>query len=945
MNRISILWLLLICLGTFACSQSKYEKTNEGVIVQLKKQDSQQAKLVRINVISDKIIRITASPVDSFSSAKSIMAIERTTPFTNWKMEEKDDKLVVSTSKIKASISLTTGEVTFLDSLNEVLLTESQNGKQFISDTLDGKPTYQLSQVFESPADEAFYGLGQHQNGIINYKGKDADLTQYNTQAVIPFLVSSKNYGILWDNYSISKFGDPRKYQPISALKLYTADGKPGGLTATYYNTTNKQNVVEQRPENVIAYEFLKDMKTFPSKFNPGEGMVTWEGFIESDTAGLQKFNLLSAGYTKIWLDSTLVVDKWRQCWNPNPNQLTLAMEPGKRHSIRIEWIPDGGESYIALKTLSPADPDKQQKLSLTSESGDQIDYYFVYGSKADEIISGYREITGKATLLPKWAMGLWQSRERYKTQAEILDVVSTFRKKNIPIDNIVLDWQYWRIDQWGSHEFDMQRFPDPAGMIADLHNKYNTQIMISVWPKFYVGTKNYETMNQNGYLYTKNVENKQIDWLGYVSTFYDAYNPKAREMFWSMVDQKLFKLGIDGWWLDASEPDILSNISTDDRKELMKPTITGSPSKYFNTFSVVNASAIFDGQRKSDPDKRVFILTRSAYAGIQRYAAATWSGDIGSRWEELKLQIPAGINFSLSGTPYWTTDIGGFAVEKRYEKPNEANLAEWRELMTRWLQFGTFCPLFRVHGQFPYREMFNIAPEGHPAFKTMLEFDKLRYHLMPYIYSLAGQTYLNDYTIMRGLIMDFANDPNVYNINDQFMFGPSLLINPVYKYKETKREVYLPLGNGWYDLFTGEFAEGGNTILADAPLSRIPIYVKEGSILPFGPDIQYTTEKPADPITIYVYTGKDASFDLYEDENINNNFEKGVYSIIPISYNEEAKTLTIGNRKGEFPNMLTNRTFHIVWMSKGKSGGLSANQKIAKTIEYSGKSVSVKME
>jgi alpha-D-xyloside xylohydrolase len=937
------LYVLILCFVAISCKQAKYEKNADGVTIHLKKLKETEAKLLRIKVITDNIIRVTASPADSFSSAKSIMALDKIREKTDWQLEKGKDEIAIKTSALKVTVSLNTGGITFTDTTGKTILSESTSGRSFVPVKLDNLPTYNIKQVFESPDDEAFYGLGQHQNGLMNYKGKDVDLTQYNTVAVIPFVISSYNYGILWDNYSITKFGDSRQYQPLSSLKLYTRDGVAGGLTAKYLMRNNPEQVIEQRSESTIEYEFLKDMKKFPPKFNLNEGMVVWEGFLESENEGINKLLLMSAGYTKVWLDNKLVVDKWRQCWNPNKNQLLLNMETGKRYPIKIEWIPDGGESFIAMQALPPMDQEEQNKLSLFSEAGDQIDYYFIYGNNADDVISGYRNITGKATLLPKWAMGLWQSRERYKTQDELLDVVKQFRTKKIPLDNIVLDWQYWRIDQWGSHEFDSARFPDAKAMISDLHNKYNTQLMISVWPKFYVGTKHYDIMNSKGYLYTQNVLNNQKDWIGYVSTFYDAYNPDARKLFWNFVNEKLFSIGIDGWWLDATEPDILSNISVQDRKDLMKPNYLKSPSKYFNTFSVVNAMGVYDGQREANPDQRVFILTRSAYAGIQRYASATWSGDIGSRWEELKLQIPAGINFSLSGTPYWTTDIGGFAVEKRYENPSAADLAEWRELMTRWFQFGTFCPLFRVHGQFPFREMYNIAPDNHAAFKAMLSFNKLRYRLMPYIYSLAGKTYFDDYTIMRGLVMDFNYDTNIPNITDEFMFGPSLLICPVYQYKATSREVYLPANTGWYELFTGTYYNGGKTIQAEAPIEKIPIFVKEGSILPFGPDIQYTTEKKADPITLYVYTGSNGSFDLYEDENLNYNYEKGAYSIIPVSFNQESKTLTIGERKGSFPGMLPERTFRIIWVTKDTPASLNYDAATKEIIKYTGKAITIK--
>jgi alpha-D-xyloside xylohydrolase len=332
-----------------------------------------------------------------------------------------------------------------------------------------------------------------------------------------------------------------------------------------------------------------------------------------------------------------------------------------------------------------------------------------------------------------------------------------------------------------------------------------------------------------------------------------------------------------------------------------------------------MHCKGVYEGQLRSDSSRRVFILTRSAFAGLQRYSAAVWSGDVAARWYDLKTQISSGLNFCLSGIPYWTTDIGGFAVESRYEHPSDSDRDEWRELTTRWFQFGTFCPLLRVHGQFPYREMFNVAPENHPAYQSMLMYDKLRYRLLPYIYSLAGMVTQDDYTIMRPLVMDFGSDAKVLNIGDQYMFGPALLVNPVTEYKARTRSVYLPAGNGWYDFRSGDYFEGGQTIRADAPYSVIPLFVKAGSLIPCGPEIQYTTEKQADTLRLFVYTGADGNFNLYEDENINNNYKKGEFSIIPIQYQEKERTLTIGKRQGTFPGMLYDRTIEIVRIGKEK--------------------------
>ena len=407
-------------------------------------------------------------------------------------------------------------------------------------------------------------------------------------------------------------------------------------------------------------------------------------------------------------------------------------------------------------------------------------------------------------------------------------------------------------------------------------------------------------------------------------------------------IQNYIAKVLMHGGWMRVNRIYFLMLVLK--KKLEMTPLAQGSSAEYLNAYPMENAKGIYEGQRATNPDKRVFILTRSAFAGSQHYGAAVWSGDISATWANMKDQIAAGINFSLSGVPYWTMDIGGFATEKRYQNPQGNDLAEWREQNTRWYQFGTFCPLFRVHGQFPFREIYNIAPDDSPAYKSMLYYDKLRYRLMPYIYSLAGWSYAKDYTIMRGLMMDFGSDSAVKNINDAYMFGPSFLINPVYTFNATQRKVYLPASNGWYDLYSGKYFDGNQTINADAPYERMPVFVKEGSIIPFGVDLQYTAEKPQDKITLYVYAGKDAQFDLYEDEDTNYNYEQGKYSIIPIKYNEQTKTLTIGKRDGRFDGMLLKRIFNIVWITKNKPVVLNFDAGY-KSVSYNGEEVSMKMK
>jgi alpha-D-xyloside xylohydrolase len=927
---------------------AQVEKLNDGVLIHL---PGSNGRSIKLEVVSDKIIHVIKSPVEAFQKDTSLMVVGGNKK-TAWSVDTKRNETTLSTAVLRVIVDLSTGATKFHDLKRQTLLEEDKNGSSFVATKIDSGPSWQIKQTFLSPGNEAFYGLGQHQQGIMNYKGEFIELLQNNTEVAIPFLVSNNGYGILWENYSITQFGDGRKYQPLSGLKLYDKAGNAGGLTARYVSKKDSSKIFTTRTESDIAYDFLSSMSNFPREFPLGDGKVTWQGSIEVPVSGIHKFSVRYGGYIKVWINGKLQLDAWRQCWNPATNILPVNLQYGKKYPLKIEWIPDGGESYVSVNWMRPASTYNKTHLQLSSEAANNIDYYFVYGANMDEVISGYRYLTGKAPIVPEWALGFWQSRERYRSQEEILSTVKTFREKDIPLDNIVMDWQYWKPDEWGSQEFDPSRFPDPKGMIDTLHNMYHAHFMISVWPKFYSGIQNYDLMNSKGFLLTKNIQENRKDWLGYVSTFYDAFNPAAGKFFWQLVKENLYTKGVDAWWMDAPEPDIHSNLPIEKRKELMFPNALGSATKYFNAYPLANAKTIYEGQRAADPNKRVFILTRSAYAGLQHYGAAVWSGDIGSRWLDMKNQVSAGVNFSLSGLPYWTMDIGGFAVESRYanlpagrQGTNGEVASEWKELMTRWYQFGAFCPLFRSHGQYPYREIFNTAQPEDTAYQGILFYDKLRYRLLPYIYSTAAKTYHDDYTIMRGLIMDFPGDKNAPGINDEYLFGPSLLINPVYNYHQRTRNVYLPKGQGWYDLYSGRFFNGGQTVKANAPYDRIPVYVKEGSIIPMGPELEYTSQRPADTITLFIYTGKNASFNLYEDEGTNYNYEKGMFATIQMDYNEQQGSLTIHDRKGEFAGMLQKRVFNITWIKRDKMKNLDPDHQPDEQVIYVGKKQVIRMK
>lgn len=938
-----IVVLQFITSPVFSQSDPRYRKLSNGLEVYPARPDQLSAKALRILVIDDDIFRVTGSAGMNLIDGKSLITVTGGASTPAFEIIPGKDEVALQTSKLTALIDLLSGRIMYVDKEGKEIVAEKQAGRTLVPSVAEGKRTFAITQAFSTSPDDAWYGLGQHQDGLMNYKGNQVFLFQNNTEVAVPFLISRKNYGILWDNYSITRVGDTRPYNELSSLALFSKDGEAGWLTATYRNKASNDSILMVRAESEIKYEYLNDSKRLlPPTFRPETGSITWEGSFASGIGGTHKLRFTYAGYISVWIDGLPMLERWRQAWNPGSAILDIPLTPGVKKSIKIQWRPDGGESYVTCKWLDPVSD--INSFAFASEAGQQLDYYFIHGRNMDEVIGGYRKVTGKATMLPLWAFGFWQSRERYKTQDEILQTVQEFRKRRIPLDNIVLDWSYWKQDDWGSQEFDQTRFSNPDSLINALHRKYNTRFMISVWPKFYEGIAAFKDFDKNGWLYRRNVADRQRDWIaqGYVSTFYDAFNENAQKGFWNLLNKKLYSKGVDAWWMDASEPDILSNVSPQKRKEQMYPLAAGITAEYLNAYPLVNAKGIFEGQRGVDPNKRVFILTRSGFAGMQRYAAATWSGDISSRWHDMKLQISAGVNFSMSGLPYWTMDIGGFAVEKRFEKPDSTTLDEWREMNTRWYQFGAFVPLFRSHGQFPFREVYNIAPPGHPAYESMSYYNQLRYRLLPYTYSIAGKAYHDDYTMMRGLVMDFSNDSSVLSIDDQYMYGPSLLVNPITDYKARSRKLYLPSGEGWYDFTSGRYEQGGRHINAEAEYERMPVFVKAGSIIPIGPALQYTSEKKAETITLYVYGGQDATFTLYEDEGDNYNYEKGKFSTITFRLDDKAGKLTIEPRKGDFPGMLKKRTFRIVWVSPGRPRELNFDTKGDKTITYSGSQVIV---
>lgn len=972
-----------LILGAMGAQAADFVQNGNFLTVQLKQHQNYGPSQIRLQVVGDRIIRVQATAEQSFRNKQSLIIVPQNSK-AQYKVEEQGDDLIITTAAMRAVLNEATGQITFYDLKDQVLLKEvAQGGKTFKPFTVPDreigvdiakvpeaqKHGWSWRALFDSPDNEAFYGLGQHQSEELNMKGKNEDLFQYNTKVSVPFVISNKNYGILWDSYSYCRWGNPGDYLQLNrAFKLYDKDGKEGQLTGTYV-AKNGQKIV--RGEDSIYFEYAMPetseicnktdkggIQNLPKGFALNGSKVVYEGYVEAPTNSFYQFILYYAGYMKIYIDGKLVVpERWRTAWNPNSYKFETAIPKGKKTPIRIEWQPDGDVSYCGLRVAAPRSEAEKNQLSIWSEMSPDMDYYFIAGKNMDEVISGYRTLTGKAPVYPKWVLGFWQSRERYQSSKDIEENMKKFRDLKIPVDNIVQDWNYWKLDSWGSHEFEASRYPNPQAMLDSVHALYG-RFMISVWPKFYDTVKNYKELDSKGWMYHQAIKDDIHDWLGFRGSFYDAYDAGARKMFWRQMDENLYtkyKFGIDAWWMDASEPNVRDCTPMWYRKALSGPTALGTATEYFNAYSIVNADAIYNGQRSVNPNQRVFLLTRSGFAGEQRYSTATWSGDIATRWEDMRAQMTAGLNYSMAGLPFWGMDQGGFCVENRYVAAQQefdktgkenADLKEWRELQARWNQFGCFVPLYRAHGQWPLREVWNIAPADHPAYKTIVAYDKLRYRLMPYLYSMAGMVHLKDYTMMRGLVMDFNGDEKVLDIKDQWMFGSALMACPVGEYQKYSREVYLPKQKGWYDFYTGTYHAGGQTIVADAPYDKIPVFIPEGAILPIGPEMQWSDEKKPELIDLYVYAGKDGSYTLYEDEGTNYNYEKGKYAVIDFKYDDARKQVTIGARKGSFDGMLQKRRFNIILVDQKKQQGVNlAKSPKGKVVKYAGQAMTVKLK
>jgi len=914
--------------------------TGDGVVIPV------AGGFLNIEVVAADVIRVAFAPDSAFFARRSLAAGERARERVRWRVVRGGGETRIETGRLSVRVSRATGAVAFYDAAGRRIVAEMPGGRELTPAEVLGERTYHVRQVWQAERGEALYGLGQRQEGLTDLRGYDLDLWQRNTSEVVPVLVSSRGYGIFWDNTSFTRFGDPRPFVPIPAAQLLDRDGRPGGLTGTYYQGVAFERAVGSRLDSAVLFATPNDRTDPAVRLHPalparGPVSARWEGWIAPETAGDHQVEVFANAAVRLWLDDRLVIDDWRSWWLPWRGVAKAHLIPGRRCRVRLEYSDGEGEAetvQLRWKTPSPS-----ANTSFWSEVGDGVDYYFLYGPQLDRVVAGYRRVTGRAAMPPRYVFGYWQSRNRYATSQQSLDVVDELRRHGIPLDVIVQDFQYWRPDQWGSHEFDPERFPDVPGWIRAIHDRH-ARLLVSVWGKFYPDTRNAREMQARGFLYRVPLRDSVRDWLGYRYTFYDAFDPAARRLFWDQIRPPLFDQGVDAWWLDATEPDILPYWDLEAQRRAIDPTALGSGARMLNAYSLAQVGGVYEGQRRAAPDRRVAILTRSAFAGLQRYGAAIWSGDIASAWPTMRKQIAAGLGFSISGTPYWSMDVGGYWPQPRFraEPMAPADADEWRELSARWTEFGALVPIFRAHGEAPPAREISRFGDTTAAYGAMVYWDRLRYRLLPYIYSLAGAVTQDGGTMMRPLVMDFPADTIAREVADEYLFGPALLVNPVTEYRARSRPVYLPRAI-WYDFWTGRRLTGGRTVEAGAPYDRIPVFVRAGSIVPVGPELQYTDEKPADPVTLIVYTGADGRFSLYEDDGTSYGYERGEFSRIPLRWEERSRTLIIGRREGSFPGMLASRSVRMVFVSPARPVGFGFEPRPDRTVRYTGEELRIR--
>lgn len=859
-NKWSVLLLLLIAsAATCGAADSQFQITEShpdsaGITLLTR------AGTMRIEFCGDQVVHVIASRGREIPASKVPVVTGRCRA-SGVRTNLGRGQIQLSTSALRVVVNAQTGALTFFSSDGKTVLAEpEQGGKSFDISSSSAVKTWQVQQTFMSPPDEALYGLGQHQEGFFNLRGIPLRLLQANTNIAIPFLISTKGYGLLWNNPSLTDFDPPTETIPLD------------------------QN---------------------------------GEGSFQTGPAGKYGF-LLSGNYRKtlqLSIGNEQIIDL-ENMWLPLSAGAKIDLAANSTYKVTAET---GGGTTLEVR--APSDT-----TTFRSQAGDAVDYYFLYGPKPTTVLSEYRDLTGSAPLLPKWAYGFWQCRERYSSQQQILDTAAEFRRRKIPVDVLVQDWQYWGKYGWNAMRFDEGNYPDPAKMMASLHQQ-DFHMVISVWAKFGADTAIDRKLVADHLVLRSAAATGEPGESKERENWVDLFDPRAQKEFWSDLNQNLFSVGMDGWWLDASEPE--GDPLKDDQ------TYLGPGVQVRNAFPLFETSAVYQGQRATTQEKRVVILSRSAFAGQQRNSSISWSGDISANWETLRRQVAAGLEFGMSGFPYWTTDIGGF-FRPRDQYASDA----YHELLIRWFQFGAFCPIFRVHGYQSETEMWKYGPE---VAQILQQYDELRYRLLPYIYSTAWGVTSRNETMMQALPLIYPQERSLGAISDEYLFGDSLLISPVLEPNGRAREITFPAGADWINFWTGETVRGGQRLREDAPLDRIPIYVKAGSIVPMGPVVQSAAE-PERKLEIRVYPGHDGDFILYQDSGDGYGYERGERATIPIHWDDHRSTLEVGPRSGSFRGMVETLNIRLVVVRPGQGAGDKEVEKPDGSVTYKGDPVRLRL-
>jgi alpha-D-xyloside xylohydrolase len=864
-----IIYLFTICLFLTGCqgqSVKSYEQIKEGVIVNTKD------GTLGIYPIADNAVRIKYIK-DTLESLPELIFTSPTT-VPDFRITDASSVLKVSTKKMQVLVDKKTGSMSYADPSGKIFLNEQPGTRKLIPDTVMGEKCYLAEQCFNSPSDEYLFGLGQFQDGHFNIKGVSRRLIQVNSQISLPFIYSSKGYGLLWHQYGMTDFNPADNMITLEKQEQAAGDGQMAEVTTTAGTQKVSQN-----------------QSLYMGKFTVSED-GEYSIFLDLGGMGNRHF---------VTIDGKPILDQTNM-WLP-PTAGTQAELKSGEHQVQLICKSDN-QPKISWKL-------KDNTTTFRSPVSKMLDYVVFYGPSADSVIATYRNLSGNVPMLPKWAYGFWQCRERYTSSKHLVETVKEFRKRKLPVDVIVQDWQYWGNRGWGIPQFDESNYPNPSKFIKELHD-LNVHFNISIW-------SNPDKNSEIGKKFA--VRNRFIPgtkWLDY-------FNPATREEYWNTLKINMFDYGVDSWWMDAVEPE------NDALKSEM--THAGLGDFYRLTYPLMVSKAVYEGQRKTTNDKRVCILTRSAFLGQQKYGSINWSGDISGTWNAYKRQIVAGLNYTITGLPYWTTDIGGFF------RPGNSQYSDvkYHELLIRWFQWGAFNPIFRIHGYQTETEPWKYGQIVEDNLRKMLN---LRYRLLPFIYSEAWQVSKKGSAMMRPLVMDFREDFTAMNCQYEYLFGKSILVAPVTEPGVDECNVYLPKSTDWYDFWTGKRYTGGQTIKTEAPYDKIPLFVKAGSILPMGKFIQYAGEKPADTLEIRIYRGTDAQFVLYEDEGDNYNYEKGSYSTILFSWDDSKKVFTINDRQGNFRGMLEKRKFIIVFVGDNKGIGLGFAEQSDKIVSYQGKKI-----